>query len=429
MSDDIAEDETATETSIATLKSIWDCPQINKALVPGPDGSFVPGWTCGWCSSGRGTFKGDNATKALAHVAKIQGKNIRFCDGSIPQYKMIQYRNLWMSKSAAKSDRAIRANSMTDSISDMQARTLQAMGGSGTITMDRCCLEENDDVILMSPPRKKPFVPLIPPIALDSFTGSTISSSTGSGSYVSKPARAGASRRQMKLCGNVVDLDAPEKMNIAIADFIHSNCLPFSLADDPKFLKLIEVAKSLGKYKPPSWQLIGSKYLDALHKINWDEQMKTLRSEATIFGITIFGDGATIKTVPLLNVLGAGVNNPFALLDIADCTDHMALGGMKDATHIANCIKPLIEQLEQEMDGRNKCTGVVDLVFFDGASNVQNAGKLLSIKYPRITVGHGAEHVVSLFFCDVFTKVRMMHILLLFYYFIIISCFICIVYK
>jgi hypothetical protein len=46
----------------------------------------------------------------------------------------------------------------------------------------------------------------------------------------------------------------------------------------------------------------------------------------------------------------------------------------------------------------------VDLVLFDGASNVQNAGKLASITYPRITVVHGAEHVVSLFFEDMFTK-------------------------
>jgi hypothetical protein len=35
---------------------------------------------------------------------------------------------------------------------------------------------------------------------------------------------------------------------------------------------------------------------------------------------------------------------------------------------------------------------------------VQNAGKLVSITYPRITVVHGAEHVVSLFFKDMFTK-------------------------
>jgi len=45
-------------------------------------------------------------------------------------------------------------------------------------------------------------------------------------------------------------------------------------------------------------------------------------------------------------------------------------------------------------------------VFFDGASNVQNAGKTLRAFNPRITVGHGAEHVVSLFFSDVYTKVQ-----------------------
>ena len=49
--------------------------------------------------------------------------------------------------------------------------------------------------------------------------------------------------------------------------------------------------------------------------------------------------------------------------------------------------------------------GCVDLVFFDGTSNVQNAGRILQARYPRITVGHGAEHVVSMFFSDVFTKI------------------------
>jgi hypothetical protein len=45
-------------------------------------------------------------------------------------------------------------------------------------------------------------------------------------------------------------------------------------------------------------------------------------------------------------------------------------------------------------------------VFFDGASNVQNAGEILRAFNPRITVGHGAEHVISLFFVDVYTKVQ-----------------------
>ena len=38
---------------------------------------------------------------------------------------------------------------------------------------------------------------------------------------------------------------------------------------------------------------------------------------------------------------------------------------------------------------------------FDGASNVQLAGELLKIHYPKITVMRGVEHTVSLFFNDV----------------------------
>jgi hypothetical protein len=70
-------------------------------------------------------------------------------------------------------------------------------------------------------------------------------------------------------------------------------------------------------------------------------------------------------------------------------------------------LKPIISWIEQTKDPNNQKTDhrrVVDLVLFDGASNVQNAGKLVSITYPRMTVVHGAEHVVSLFFKDILIK-------------------------
>jgi hypothetical protein len=70
-------------------------------------------------------------------------------------------------------------------------------------------------------------------------------------------------------------------------------------------------------------------------------------------------------------------------------------------------LNPIISRIEETKDLNNQKTdhrGVVDLVLFDGASNVQNATKLVSITYPHITVVHGAEHVVSLFFKDIFTK-------------------------
>jgi hypothetical protein len=87
--------------------------------------------------------------------------------------------------------------------------------------------------------------------------------------------------------------------------------------------------------------------------------------------------------------LGSSPNNPYALLDIVDCTSEMAKGGKKDAKYIAGLLKPIISWIEETKDPNNQKTdhrGVVDLLLFDGASNVQNAAKLVSITYPRITV-------------------------------------------
>ena len=42
--------------------------------------------------------------------------------------------------------------------------------------------------------------------------------------------------------------------------------------------------------------------------------MKTLLTDSGIFGITFFGDGEIIKTVPMINTLHVRVNNPSSLL-------------------------------------------------------------------------------------------------------------------
>jgi hypothetical protein len=110
------------------LKSIWDCDQINKGLVLSADGTSVARWTCGWCFGGR-SFKGDNATKALAHVAKVSGKNVQFWKGSIPMQKVVQYRNLWMEKSSARLDRSARSALFKNGISDLQSRKFSQWGG------------------------------------------------------------------------------------------------------------------------------------------------------------------------------------------------------------------------------------------------------------------------------------------------------------
>ncbi len=64
--------------------------------------------------------------------------------------------------------------------------------------------------------------------------------------------------------------------------------------------------------------------------------------ESKVFGIELFGNGATIQKVPMMTFLGSSPNNPFALLDIVDRTSEMAKGGKKDAKYIAGLLKPNI---------------------------------------------------------------------------------------
>jgi hypothetical protein len=52
----------------------------------------------------------------------------------------------------------------------------------------------------------------------------------------------------------------------------------------------------------------------------------------------------------------------------------------------------------------------VDYCTLDGAANVQKAGQILAAYYPRIVCTHGAEHVVSLFFQDIFDKSKVLNI-------------------
>ena len=80
-----------------------------------------------------------------------------------------------------------------------------------------------------------------------------------------------------------------------------------------------------------------------------------LLKDAKTFGLTLLGDGATIKRMPLINIIASGVYCPVAVLSIADCTNHMAKGGMKDADYIANTLfLPQFETINPEQTHRSR---------------------------------------------------------------------------
>ena len=106
------------------------------------------------------------------------------------------------------------------------------------------------------------------------------------------------------------------------------------------------------------------------------------------------GDGDKFSRCPLLNILDSAKNIHVAVLEIVDCQGHLADGNKKDGNFICNWFLNHMK----EIDLAKKLS---DIVMFDGASNVQLAGRSLEVHYPKLTVMRGVEHTVSLFFNDV----------------------------
>ena len=150
----------------------------------------------------------------------------------------------------------------------------------------------------------------------------------------------------------------------------------------------------LKTYIPPNRKLTSKELLDVIHEQNMKRNLAIIKKEAEIFELLFLGDGATISRCPLLNILSSAKNIPVAVLEIVDCQGHLARDYKKDATFICN---QFLKHMK-EIDPGNVLT---DVIMFDGASNVQLAGRFLKVHYPNMIVMCGVEHTVLLFFNDV----------------------------
>jgi len=106
---------------------------------------------------------------------------------------------------------------------------------------------------------------------------------------------------------------------------------------------------------------------------------ETLIRNANMFGLSIFGDGATIKKTPMINIMCAGVHNPAAVLDVVDTT-----GKKKDSFYLAGLFLKQVDVLETKFKLKYPgAHGIVDLAIFDGAQSIQNAGVLMGRHYKK----------------------------------------------
>ncbi len=330
--------------------SVWEFSEAVKKVdevydqrgkkVRNKKGELVPGWECLYCKR---QFPHANATKALMHISKTKGHDVAVCRSPIPVKLMKRYCKLRDEKIAAKAEAARKRGEYEEKVDEKQ----QTM----SVTMENKCLRMSASVKTRS----------------NSVHGEMVGG---------------------------LEASHATTLTTAIAEFCFARGLPFDITECYEFRKVLILAKMVSTaYLPPNRKAISNELLEISYEKKMEDTQKSLLKEADVFGLSFYGDSATIGKLPLTNLMASGVEEHSAVLDIVDSSDHMAAGGIKDGTYIANLFEPWIKKLDP--------TGSLsDLVLFDGTGNVQLGGEILCARFPGLSSGHGAEHVASLIFND-----------------------------
>lgn len=251
----------------AILKSVWDFEKIEKR--GGPD-VFSKCWHCGWCGL---TLKGWNATKALSHVSKAAGNNdVKPCSGAIPKTTLTLFQNFRFQKMGAASTKRQHKDAFADAVSENQRSLSVMLEGS----------------------RSR---------ASNSTSASRPIDMSGGGGMTFGVGAANAT-----------------KLTSAISEYVYSKGLSFSAVEGEHFLQILKLSRLVGpSYRPPSRKALSNELLDLSYEMRLDRYMKDLAVDSEVYGLSLFGDGATVHGMPLMNILAAGVGEPSAVLAIVDC--------------------------------------------------------------------------------------------------------------
>jgi hypothetical protein len=342
--------------------SVWDIPFVAKAQ----DGKTF--WKCLHCNI---EFKGvPNATKAKAHLAKVTKQEIKICTAIHPKNYAEMYRKQWHNYVTSKESRKRKYDEEEGEAESRRKAGVQAFVenvSSRTVQRYKKFMQKK------TTPKKEEEESRKQPAKMR-----TPKTSGGIQTYLTANHP------------NVAEADL--EMDYLIASYIYEEGRSPKAAESENFHRIMRFARNTSlNYKPPNAKKLNTDYLEALFKQRYKEIIHALNQEVGIFGLAIYGDGATIARTPFFNVLASGVHMTNACLEIHNCSSHLAEGNRKDANYIADVINNHLELIDPR---KSK----FDLVIFDGASNMQKAGKILEANNPRLSCIHGSEHVVSLFF-------------------------------
>jgi hypothetical protein len=338
------------------------------------------------------TFKHWNAKKALHHVAKVLSTvHVARCKAYIPEKRLERYRALINQKQFQKAAKKRIAEGNADAIAEQQADVTASRLASKVARKSSGLTSAPVEIVL----------DMTSGSSQESVLSSEVQSAKSSAQmtlHSYQPHESQGGQRQSTV------LEENEAVaDTAIAHCIHGLNLSLSIGEKSLFQRMIVAARLTGpNYKCPDRNAIGGALLAGNSQQVMNKNDCILTKFADVSGIAMKGDGATIKKKPLFNIFASAPNCPPIVLGVHDCTKHLARGGKKDAEYIAKQFLPHMRRLDPEK--KRICLFIVD-----GASNVQLAGQVVEAVFPMVSVLHGSEHLLSLFFSDI-AKIPAIHV-------------------
>ncbi len=359
-----------------TIKTVWETKKLEKIV----DKEGRKMWKCHFCGVERSDW---NHTKAWHHV--IGGKDVASCK-KIPLRWKVFFARFAAQKESKKAEREAHDRNLAISMEEKDAVAFAVYSKQKAVKRAARNPQKTDTAIDLTP-------------TLDEH--STVSSFsqpiTQKRNYFDTNFQIDSSKKSKhqsllvtSSCKN--NPVAERKLSLVINHLCVAHALPLSLPESPLFKKMLIHARNTNNtYKPPNRYEMSGDLLAANYVAYQRDQLNKLLMNVDIFGLGIFGDGATIVKVPMMNILACSAGNPSCVLDVVDCTDHVAKGNKKDAFFICQQMLPHMRKIDPEKN-------LFDLIAFDGAANVQKAGALMEQHFPRCTVIVGIKHTVSLLF-------------------------------
>ncbi len=123
---------------------------------------------------------------------------------------------------------------------------------------------------------------------------------------------------------------------MAIANFFHCENISDMVVELARLKQMVSVLSKVGSnFEIPKQRQIGGPLLGLNFQRKYFHNKTKLLKSSDVFGLGFLGNGATVKRMPLMNIIALYADTPPITISIHDCTKHMQEGGKKDATYVA----------------------------------------------------------------------------------------------